>query len=153
MNLRLILIAISMCFFGMSNAQKIKINDNVATVDGKPFVKWGKVNSMESTIASLNSEEEEIAARWMNYPDPAHVSEANPKGLVRWIELYFPTLDLRCEVSNSTRKELIKLFIRHNIFVEGELNAENVAKMVKRYGMSFSENRPNNNVKVIINNN
>mgnify|MGYP001394367376 CR=1 FL=1 len=71
---------------------------------------------------------------------------------MRWVELYFPSLDLRCEVNSATRKGLINLLIQHKIYVDGDLNEENVQKLVKRYGMRFSENRPNGNVKIIINN-
>lgn len=150
-------LTIFLSFFFISfqaNAQKtkIKIKDGIASVDGKPYLKWKKINSVEASISSLNVDEEEIAASWLNYPDPARVSDSNPKGLVRWIELYFPTLDLRCEVGSASRKGLINLLIRHNIYVDGHLNEENVNKLVKRYGMKFSENRPNGNVKVIINN-
>lgn len=131
---------------------KIKIKDGIASVDGSPYLKWKKISSIEASLSSLKVEDEEIAASWLNYPDPARVSDSNPKGLVRWIELYFPTLDLRCEVSSDTRKGLINLLIHHKIYVDGDLNEENVKKLVKRYGMRFSENRPNGNVKVIINN-
>ena len=137
-----------------ANAQKmkVKIKDGIATVDGTPYLNWKKINSVEASIYSLKLNEEEIAAIWLNYPDPARVSEANPKGSVRWVELYFPTLDLRCEVRSSSRKEIVKLLIQHEIYVDGDLNEENVEKLVKRQGMRFSENRPNGNVKVIINN-
>lgn len=137
-----------------ANAQKtkVKIKNGIASVDGKPYLKWKKINSVEASLSSLKSDEEEIAATWLNYSDPAQVSDANPKGLVRWIELYFPTLDLRCEVRSSTRKELVKLLVQHEIYRDEELNQENVEKLVKRYGMRFSENRPTGSVKVIINN-
>ena len=137
-----------------ANAQKtkIKIKDGIASVDGKPYLKWKKINSTEAFLSSLKVDEEEIAASWLNYTDPARVSDSNPKGLVRWIELYFPNLDLRCEVSSTTRKGLINLLIQYKIYVDGDLNEENVQKLVKRYGMRISENRPSGNVKVIINN-
>jgi hypothetical protein len=131
--------------------QKIKIKDGYALVDDEQYVKWDDRSSLEASIQGLNAEGEEIVALWLNYPDPARVSSANPKGLVNWVELYFPTLDLRCEIEPSTRKNVIQWLLDHNIYVDGELNAENVEKLVKRQGMRYSESRPNS-VKVIINN-
>lgn len=133
-------------------AQKIKFKDGIVTVDGTPYLKWKDLNSVEASLSSLQSDEEEIAASWLNYPDPARVSDANPQGLVRWIELYFPSMDLRCEILGGSRKELIDALLDHSIYVNGVLNAENVQKLVKRYGMRVSENRPGGNVNIIINN-
>lgn len=137
-----------------ANAQKtkVKIKDGIAHVDGDPFLKWKKITGVEASISGLESEDEEIVALWLDYPDPTRVSDANPKGLVRWVELYFPTFDLRCEMSSMGRKGLVKAFIDHKIYVDGVLNEENVQKLVKRQGMRFSENRPGGNVNVIINN-
>lgn len=151
----LITILLSTFFiFNQANAQKtkVKIKDGSATVDGEKYIKWKKISSVEASLSSLLIDEEEIAASWLNYPDPARVSDANPKGLVRWVELYFPSLDLRCEVQSSTRKGLVKLLIQHKIYVDGSLSQENVLKLVKRQGMRFSENKPNGSVNIIINN-
>lgn len=133
-------------------AQKIKFKDGIVTVDGVPYLKWKDLNSVEASLSSLHSEEEEIAASWLNYPDPARVSDANPQGLVRWIEVYFPAQDLRCEILGGSRKELIDVLLDQNIYVDGVLNAENVQKLVKRYGMRVTENRPGGKVNIIINN-
>ena len=130
---------------------KIKIKDGYALVDGEQYVKWDNRSGVEVSIQGLNAEGEEIVALWLNYPHPARVSDANPKGLVNWVELYFPTLDLRCEIESSSRKNVIQWLLDHNIYVDGELNAENVEKLVKRQGMRYSESRPNR-VNVIINN-
>ena len=155
--MKTLLITILLSTFCISNSAiaqkaKVKIKDGIATVDGDPYLKWTKITSVEASLSSLTVDDEEIAAIWRNYPDPARVSEANPKGLVRWVELYFPTLDLRCEVRSASRKELVKILIQHKIYVDGNLNEENVQKLVNRQGMRYSESRPNGNVKVIINN-
>lgn len=146
---------LSILFFSnqaIAQKSKVKIKNGIATVDGSPYLKLKKISNVEISLFSLKSNEEEVAVSWLNYPDPAKVSSSNPEGLVRWVEFYFPALDLRCEVNSTTKKGLVKLFILHEIYVDGDLNEENVQKLVKRYGMRFSENRPNGNVKVIINN-
>lgn len=131
---------------------KVKIKDGIAKVDGSPYLKWKKINNIEASLSGLTSEEEEIVATWRSYIDPNQVSQSNPKGTVGWIELYFPELDLRCEVDNATRKQLVKLLIQHNIYENDKLNEENVQKLVNRYGMRISANRPNGTINVIINN-
>ena len=153
MKLKFTILTFALMCLSVSLAQKVKIKDNIANVDGTPYLKWEKVSSVEASIMSLNSTEEEIFASWLNYSDPTQVSNANPEGKVRWIELYFPTLDLRCEIKSTSRKELVKLLIQNTIYVDGALSEENTQKLVKKYGMRFSDNRPGNNVKVIINNN
>ncbi len=152
MKLKITIFAIALMLFNMSFAQKVKIKDNFALVDGAPYIQWEKVSSIESSLRGLNSTEEEIFASWLNYSDPARVTSANPEGKVRWVELYFPTLELRCEVRSCSRKELVKTLMRNNIYVDGLLSKENTLKLVKKYGMRFSESKPNSNIKVIINN-
>ena len=65
-----------------ANAQKtkVKIKDGIASVDGTAYLKWKKISSVEASLSSLKVEDEEIAVSWLNYPDPARVSDSNPKG-------------------------------------------------------------------------
>ncbi len=131
---------------------KIKIKNGIVTVDEKPFLKWIRISSVEASISGLEADEEEIFATWRNYPDPSRASKDDPKGLLHYIELYFPTLDLRCEINSiGTRKNLVNFLILNKIYVNGTFNEENVVKLVKKYGTKFSDNQPKGNV-IIINN-
>lgn len=142
-----------LCLFFLSGtvfAQKVKIKDEIATVDGVDYVKWVKKRGTEITVLALNSDVELIFVQYLSYADPSKISKSNPEGKVRWIELNFLEQSLICEVSSLSQKGLVKLLLDNKIFVDGELNVTNVEKFVAKYGARFSENRP---ASVIIINN
>ncbi len=47
---------------------------------------------------------------------------------------------------------LVKFIILNKLYLDGVLNADNVDTLINKYGMRYTENRPNNGVTVIINN-
>lgn len=135
----------------MAQKTKIKIKDDIASVDGTDYIQMKKVSGVNAvSVYEMGSEDEIIFVRWMSYNDPSEVSNANPKGAVRWVELKFLNLDLICEVDSRGKKGLIKLFLENNLFVNGSLDQDAVSKLVEKYGSTFSENRP---ASVIIINN
>jgi hypothetical protein len=134
-----------------SFAQKVKFDKEVATIDGTPFVKWYNEDNLSVSMSALNTTTEEIFAQWMHYKDPNNVSQANPEGRVSWVELHFLTLDIKFETNNTNRKDLVKFLQSNNVYVNGELNEENVRHLAKKYGTKYSDGRPGGNVKVIIN--
>jgi hypothetical protein len=148
----LLLFAIQTTFSVYS--QKIKIDDNIAFVDGIAWVKYEKKNmANEASVMGLESQSEEIFILYQNYADPNNISKANPEGKVRWLEINFLTLGIKCEIANETHKGVVKLLADNKIYKDGVLNAENAALLVKKYGIRFSDNRPRNgNVNIIIQN-
>lgn len=138
---------------GTALSQKIKIKDNVATVDAVPFLKWDKRNMVEISIMGINSTEEEIYAMWLDYSDPTKITKSNPEGKVRWIELNFLTLNKKCEIDSRGQNGLVKFIYENKIYVDNALSAENVDKVIAKYGMRFTQNRPGGgNVNIYINN-
>ena len=134
-------------------AQKVKIKDGIANVDGNAYVKWEKrMAGNEVAISGLNATEEEVSVMYESYKDPNEITQSNPEGKVRWVEFNFLTLDLKCEISSRGHKGLVKLLYLNKVFVDGALNVANAEKFVKKYGTKFSDNRPGNNVNIIINN-
>ncbi|MEY3426420.1 MAG: hypothetical protein RL679_1778 [Bacteroidota bacterium] len=135
-------------------SQKIKIDDNIAYVDGIAWVKYEKKNmANEASVMGLESQSEEIFILYQNYADPNNISKANPEGKVRWLEINFLTLGIKCEIANETHKGVVKLLADNKIYKDGVLNAENAALLVKKYGTRFSDNRlRNGNVNIIIQN-
>ncbi len=132
----------SFLFVGTVSAQKVKIKDEVASVDGVDYVRWVKKRGTEISIYALNSETELIFVQYLNYSDPSRISKSNPEGKVRWIELNFLGQNVKCEVGSLSQKGLVKLLYENAIFVDGQLNVENVEKFVAKYGTNFSSNRP-----------
>lgn len=149
-----LLMVIGLLTFSMSSfSQKVKIKDDVATVDGVPFLKCDYTLSENSiTISALNTDVDEIYATYLDYNDPNKTSSGNPNGTVSWIELNFLTLGLKCEVDNQTQKMLIRFIVKHKLYVDGLLNKDNVQLLITKFGTRYSDNRPNNGVTVIINN-
>jgi hypothetical protein len=89
---------------------------------------------------------------YLNYTDPNQVTDSNPQGKVRWVEINFVELNMKCEVSSRTQKGLVRLIYENDLYADGKLDLEKVQRFVNKYGMRFSGNRPSNNVNVIINN-
>lgn len=157
MKLKLILFALVFAVFNQCYGQKVKFNNDIATIDGTDYIVYrSELFSSEISISGLSSNNEDIFGVYREYHDPRRVSNANEDGSVHWIELYFPSLDLRCEVPTSFRKGLVKLIYRNKLFTGGELNEANARRFVKKYGRRYSKNRPryrrNQNVNIIINN-
>lgn len=139
-------------FLGFSQKVKVKIKDNIATIDGVDYISYTKQNmANDASIAELN-QPEQIFASFQGYKDPNEITKSNPEGRVRWIEINFLDLKIKCEVQSMTHKGLVKLLYTNKIFVDGKLNEENARRFCAKYGMRFSENRPGGNVNIIINN-
>lgn len=135
-------------------SQKIKIEDNVATVDGKPYLNW-KSNGVfdpNTSISALDSQKDEIFVTYVSYKDPNRVTTGNPEGNVSWLELNFLAFGKKCEIDNKTQKGLVKFVIENKLYVDGALNEENVNLVIAKYGMRYSENRPGGNVIINIGN-
>lgn len=131
--------------------QKVKVDDGVATVDGVEYVMWDLKNmGNEVSVKELNGTEEVLFIIYRNYSDPSRVSNANPEGKVRWEELNFLTLGIKCEVQSMGQKGLIKLLYENEVFIDGKLNEANARKLVSKYGTNYSDNRPA--AVIIINN-
>lgn len=150
MKQQLLLLLCLLFVSGTASAQKVKIKDEIASVDGVEYVKWIKKRGTEITVTALNSDVELIFIQYLSYADPSKISKSNPEGKVRWIELNFLEQSLICEVGSLSQKGLVKLLLDNKIFVDGELNVVNVEKFVVKYGTRFSENRPSS--VIIINN-
>jgi hypothetical protein len=140
-------------FITTAFGQKVKIKDDIAIVDKTPYVKFTTITfGSDYAIKHVNSSEDEISILYLDYTDPNKVASGNPDGKVRWIEVNFVTLGLKCEVDSRGRKGFAKLLFLSNIYIDDRLNEENVNKFVSKYGTRFSDNRPDGNTTIIINN-
>jgi len=136
-----------------SFAQKIKFKNEIATVDGTPYVKWIKQSmGNEVSISSLSSDEEEIFMTYQGYKDPNQITNGNPEGSVKWVELNFLTLGKKCEIPPRMHKGVVKYLLANKIYVDGVLNEKNVDKLILKYGTKYSDDKPNKNINIIINN-
>jgi len=135
-------------FAYQSTAQKVKIKNEIATVDGVEYVKWKRdIASNAVSVYELNSDDEIIFMRWMSY----NTSPSNdPKTRVSWVEIKFLNENLVCEINSRGQKGLVKFLLENKLIVDGKLDAEAAEKVVQKYGTNFSASRPDS--VIIINN-
>lgn len=132
-------------------AQKVVIKDDVAIVDGDPYLHYERKNmSNEASVKGWNSENEELYIMFRDYIDPTRASNSNPEGKVRWVEFNFVGLGKICEVESRTHKGLVKIIYENKLFENGTLNPAAVDRIVQKYGTSYTDNRP---VNIIIHQN
>ncbi len=133
--------------------QKIKIDGDLATVDGADYIYYLKTNmANNASVKGLAADHEEMFLTYLSYNDPAEVSKSNPQGAVRWIEVNFLDLGIKCEIPSNTHKAVVRLLYENNIFVDGKVDPEAARRFVAKYGLRYTENRTNGNVNIIINN-
>lgn len=148
MKIQLLLLFAFGLFAHSSIAQKVKIKNEIATVDGEEYVKWKRITGANAaSVYEIVSGNEVIFVRWLDYNTSAN---NDPSTRVSWVEIKFLDLNLTCEVDSRGQKGLVRFFMENNLFVNGELNKEAAQKMVRKYGTNFSENRPES--VIIINN-
>ena len=136
-----------------SIAQKVKFKDNMCTVDGDDFLHWEKRSAgTEVSVWGMKAEGEELFIMYLDYEDPNKVTNSNPNGKVRWIELNFLDLNQKCEISSRGHKGLVKFLIDNKVYENGKVNPDSVERLIKKYGMRFSEGKPNS-INININNN
>ncbi len=132
----------------MAQKEKIKIKNEIVTVDGYDYVQWKRdITGNAVSVYELGSGEEIIFFRWLSYNTS---SDNDPAKKVSWIEVKFLDESLICEISSMGQRGLIRFMRDNNLIVNGELNAEAAEKVVQKYGTNFSDNRPNS--VIIINN-
>lgn len=125
-------------------AQKVKIKDGIASVDEQPTLKWEKGAAGEINISGINSTTQEIFATYLSYNDPGKITNSNPEGKVRYIELNFLTLGKKCEIDNRLQSALVKFLLENKVYVDSVFNAENAELVITKYGTRYTENRPAN---------
>jgi len=131
-----------------SIAQKVKIKNEIASVEGEEYVRIKRAKGANAaSIYEIGSGEEVIFARWLNYNT---ATNNNPQTRVNWIELKFLNLDISCEIDNRGYKGLVRFLKDNGVFVNGVLDEEAARKVVQKYGNNFSANRPES--VIIINN-
>ena len=130
--LLVLLLALTFSISGFS--QKVKFKDDIALVDGVPFLNFVYTLSEGTmSISSLKAPQEEIFATYLSYNDPANQNRSDPNGAVSWIEFNFLTLGLKCEVPYKTRKMVVKFIIAQKLYVSGVLNLDNVNLLITKY--------------------
>ena len=135
-------------------AQKVKIKDNLVTVDKQPYLLIEKqMLGTDVSLFNFHTNELEISALHRSYNDHRYITASNPEGTVRWINVNFVTIGVTCEVDSRTNKGFIKSLYLNKVYnTDGTFNPEAAKRFAAKYGSNFSSNMPGNGTTIIINN-
>jgi hypothetical protein len=132
----------------MAQKQKVKIKNEIATVDGVDYVQWKRdFASNSASVYALGSGDELIFIRWLDYNTSA---QNDPATRVSWVELKFLKQNISCEINSRGQKALVQFLLENDLIVNGQLNEEAAQLVVQKFGSNFSANRPDS--VIIINN-
>ena len=134
-------------------SQKIKIKKGVVYVDAVAKHNIKTYAGREVTISNIETGKDEIFILYKEYVNPDLITKSNPKGTVNWIEINFLEFNKKTELSNRTRKGIIKFLIRNKVYVNGLIDEKAVDQIINKYGISsFTDAKPNKTIRVIIEN-
>ncbi|MGV3696522.1 hypothetical protein [Flavobacterium sp.] len=124
----LVLVAVSFCF-QFSQAQKVKIKDNIAYVDDKPYLKVSDCGMFKEDCSISNLEGKEII--FIN-----HLTDPRKPGT--YFRVVFIGLNTTIEIK-QTMKPFVETLFKNNVVGEdGKLNPENVKILLEKYGNRIS---------------
>ncbi len=124
----LVLVAVSFCF-QFSQAQKVKIKDNIAYVDDKPYIKVSDCGMFKEDCSISNLEGKEII--FIN-----HLTDPRKPGT--YFRVVFIGLNTTIEIK-QTMKPFVETLFKNNVVGEdGKLNPENVKILLEKYGNRIS---------------
>lgn len=142
-------------FATLSQKQKVKVKNDIVTLDGNPMFKMVSSNYPDAyTIYSL--EDEKLAIfNAQYYNDPKQITAGSPEGRVGYFEITFFNGDLdQCEIRIvGFKKQLAQHIISAGLIVDGQLVEKAVKEFCAINGSKFSEARKNSGTTIIINNN
>jgi|GEM_PF-1817755 len=140
-------VVISCSVFG----QKVKIKKDIATVDGKEFVKVFKDPVAEDSfnIISLNGKDL-FYLKFNNYNDPKEINYSNKGGFVSYFEVmsadldtvYFETDLTHCLVGCNITDNFIKMLYGGRILKDdGSIDINRLEILSKKVGFEYSKKR------------
>lgn len=128
--MRYFLILISFAFSTQfSSAQKIKIKDNIAYVDDRPYVKVSDCGIFKEECSISNLDGKEII-----FID----SLTDPRRPGTYFRVAFLGLNMHIEVKQTMKTFVETLYKDHVVDGEGKLVAERVKILVEKYGNRIS---------------
>ncbi|RYM35932.1 hypothetical protein ERX46_02760 [Brumimicrobium glaciale] len=155
MKIILIFSILFLSFASFSQKQKVKVKNDIVTLDGSPLFKIVSSNYPDGyTFYSLDDDKLAVFNSQF-YNDPKQVTAGSPEGRVGYFEITFFNEDLdKCEIRIvGFKKQLAQHIISAGLIVDGELDETAVKQFCVINGSKFSEDRKNSGTTIIINNN
>jgi hypothetical protein len=129
MKLKSVLFLVAFAIGTTVNAQEVKIKKEIASIDGKEYVRVGDCGMFATECSIRNLEGEELIII-KSFKD-----EKNPG---TYFQLRFVGTDTKIELK-KTIKPLIKLLYENKVVTEdGRLNLERVKVLLEKYGNQIS---------------
>ena len=148
------LLFLSISIFGFS--QKIKLKKGDVLVDETVWLKYKDCGTFDSTCSLLGKDGDEIIFfKWINVPGVEPMTQSNPQGNLRYVEIVFVGQKMKIELQ-KTQKDCIEILYNSKaVNQDGTLNPDKVDRLVEKYGTPFSDrlNKSSNNPSTIIINN
>jgi len=150
------LLITTILFFSFSSlSQKVKVKNDLVTLDGTAMFKMISSNYPDA-FTFFNLEDEKLAIFNANYyRDPQQITAGNPEGRVAYYDITFFNEDLdKCEIQIvGFKKHLAERIINEKLFEDGKLNETAIKQFCAINGSKFSKQRENSSGTTIIINN
>ncbi|MCB9262002.1 MAG: hypothetical protein H6607_06480 [Flavobacteriales bacterium] len=138
-----LIILLTALFVGfVANAQKVKIKNEIATVDGVEYVKVKKdpVTASVKNVATL-SDSTLIYLKTQSYKDPNRVDAKGVPMSVYYLEVINANTGEIYFESGVGIKNTIKAFYLENVITANGINEANMQKLAIKYGFDYSRRR------------
>ncbi|MCO5259515.1 MAG: hypothetical protein M9916_05165 [Crocinitomicaceae bacterium] len=146
------IIACFIFLISFSQKQDIKIKDDIVYVNSQEVFKaTTQMAGNTITIYNLNGERL-IVFNYQTFNDNTKISQSNPSGAVRYIDVTFLNEDMdKCEIQSTIKKGLVKQIIENQLIDnEGKLNDQMVKQFARINGNKITGNK-NHSTTIIIN--
>lgn len=125
----ILLLAVIVCSTQFTSAQKIKIKDNIAYVDDKPYVKVSDCGMFKEDCSISNLDGKEII-----FID--HLTDPRRPGT--YFRVVFIGLNTTIEIKQLMKPFVETLYKNNVVGEDGKLIPENVKIMLEKYGNRIS---------------
>jgi len=135
------------------SAQKVAIDDEVATVDGTPYCRIQKTNcklgACDLRIATLDGTEI-IFIKLTSYNDPATRSAASPEGRVVFYDWTFLSTGAKAETDFINQKNAVKAMVDARLLKDGAIDETGERNFIAINGKRHSQRQEQLGLPVII---
>jgi len=146
-----LLLLISFALATSASAQKIKVEDELITVDGQPYARieqdgCGLIDVDCFYYVKSLQNQRLFVVKQMSFNDPTQVSASNPQGRQMYLQYVFTAAKATAETSYPATLHLRALDVARKVYKaqlikDGTLNEQLAADFVTNNGTTYSEHR------------
>lgn len=139
--------------FSIGFSQKIKIKNDIVSIDGTPAFKM-ELRVLNEMMILSDLDGKKLAIFQMEaYNDSKYISQGNPNGRVTYYSATFYDENMsKCEFdAPGLRKAVARYINDFGLIKDNQLDEAAVAQFVKIHGTKFSDERNSSSTIIIIN--